>query len=1270
MSFDISRSTFRPRKNFLGVVMQQGRVQLDSDWNEWQSEFSRRIQAGTLDTVGRAVFSASTPNAFKITAGTDASGNSTLTIGAGRYYVDGLLAENHGPEAQAAWDSALAELSGAPAYSTTTAATNFAQQPFLPGAALPAGNGPFLAYLDVWQRDVTYLEDPDLIDKAINIDTTGRLQTVWQVKLLDLSNLGTTPDCSTDVPAFDALEQPPAARLTNGLVPNASSGPCCLAPNTSYTGQENQLYRVEIHQAGAAAAAPAGGFIWPLPANTPTFKWSRDNASVETSVSAIAAVSTASGSVSQLTVASLGRDQVLGFSVNNWIEITDDAYELNNQPGEFYQIATQPSAARAVTLNGAVSSHFPLTGGQTSPKLHTLIRRWDQSGKVYSTDSSGNTTLWIDLNAPGSTGQIPVPPAGTMLVLENGITVSFDLNPEPTSANPTVFRIGDYWLFAARTADGSVEQITSAPPLGIHHHYAQLSIVTFPSTTSDCRIEWPPSQSGCDCCCTITLSPSDLTGNTTLQSILDQHQNQSTPTIICLEAGTYSLPAPLRLTSAYQNITIEACQPGSVNIQALQGNESNFSDGLIVLDQSSSIKFTGLNFLVPVTNYSATTFAGQALSSLDSSVASMVQNLFVSIGIRGVSGTTISITQCAFELGYSAEGKGTQYSSLFAAAIFLNGQSSGLTIDNNEFVARTIDRPSSDVFTTGVLLASTVSFGVPTTIFVDQSAAERNLINEVPKLKARAETEAAQAPAKTEAQAPAKTETPTEAQLAANAPTLNLGITGERPVLGEIGLQNIGGQLQNIFSFGNTSQATLASQGGTVLAATLDTSRLRNNTFARLTAAALLLGEPGSLDAIGNTTTSCRAGIWIVSSALTQQLLTDPQNLALLGATVALGYPLPQNDTSTPTTVVAAPASTYIYTGTSNYTDSQGNVWLPDASASNVTVSGGALAHPIPLPNVTGTSDPALYQSERYGNSFTYTFNSLPSGYYSLTLKFAEIFYVDNQSNKGVRVFDVTINGAPVLNDFDIVADAGEALEADDQTFSGIVPNGAGQIVVQFTGTTVGSDQNAKISAASLSPLWTGVPYLGSGNESGSVSFFDQLAQLAMQGYANLGFSQPQLRVQNNELHGLTAPGLLIFESDSIVNDNSGSLVMTANRIEGEIVANSTFANIDGAQGAETNLNREAVSVIGYFPSMYYYLVIVVSVSRAVVSANLVTNGNFTDGFGPSLYLNDDLVQQAVISVMSNTLSGRLLVVPGRNINDSTLDAYAQSWNFLNTIVV
>jgi hypothetical protein len=71
MSFDISRATFDPWKDYLGVVMQQGRVQLDSDWNEFQAEFLRRLQAGTLDILGQdcpgqAIWPPSTPDGFNI----------------------------------------------------------------------------------------------------------------------------------------------------------------------------------------------------------------------------------------------------------------------------------------------------------------------------------------------------------------------------------------------------------------------------------------------------------------------------------------------------------------------------------------------------------------------------------------------------------------------------------------------------------------------------------------------------------------------------------------------------------------------------------------------------------------------------------------------------------------------------------------------------------------------------------------------------------------------------------------------------------------------------------------------------------------------------------------------------------------------------------------------------------------------------------------------------------------------------------------------------
>ncbi|MGH8257635.1 MAG: DUF6519 domain-containing protein, partial [Steroidobacteraceae bacterium] len=238
MSFDNSRYTFNPRDNYSGVVMQQGRVQLDSDWNEWLAEVVRRTQAGTLDILGRAAYPATTPFAFKITASSP-GGKNTLLIGPGRLYVDGLLVENHGDPAAAQWDPALGEMSSAPQpplASATTGAIDYTQQPYMPpNTALPPGNGPFLAYLDVWVRPVDYINDPGLIDAAVGIDSTGRLQTLWQVRLMDLAN---SPGATCDSPINNWPPAPSAGLLTTGTTPTAPSGPCCLTSGAAYTGLE------------------------------------------------------------------------------------------------------------------------------------------------------------------------------------------------------------------------------------------------------------------------------------------------------------------------------------------------------------------------------------------------------------------------------------------------------------------------------------------------------------------------------------------------------------------------------------------------------------------------------------------------------------------------------------------------------------------------------------------------------------------------------------------------------------------------------------------------------------------------------------------------------------------------------------------------------------------------------------------------------------------------------------------------------------------------
>src|SRR5262245_32486255 len=146
MAGDYTRFTDNVRKRYSGVVMQQGRVQLDADWNEEIAIIQRREQTLALDAFGPcAVAWRTTPDAFKVAL----LGTTDLSLGEGRMYVDGLLAEILPGE----------QWNGSP--------ITYLNQPFYPAPpALPTA-GSAIIFLDVWEREVTYIEDPDLLERAL-----------------------------------------------------------------------------------------------------------------------------------------------------------------------------------------------------------------------------------------------------------------------------------------------------------------------------------------------------------------------------------------------------------------------------------------------------------------------------------------------------------------------------------------------------------------------------------------------------------------------------------------------------------------------------------------------------------------------------------------------------------------------------------------------------------------------------------------------------------------------------------------------------------------------------------------------------------------------------------------------------------------------------------------------------------------------------------------------------------------------------------------------
>ena len=254
MGADLSRIRSNPLLDFAGVELKQGGVVLDADFNELVAVIDRRLRAVASDVLGRNTASQTTPDAFRIQVV-----GGTLQIGKGRLYVDGLLAENHGRESDDPAKKAFDPLMGE---ATFVDPLTYLTQPYFPSPPTLPTAGRHLVYLDVWEREVTHIERPELVEIAVGVETSSRKQTVWQVRVLSPDS--GTATCATpdgEVNGWAAVIAPSSGRLTTGTfdVP-PSQDPCELPPTGGYRGLENQTYRVEIHDPGQ-------------PGGTATFKW-------------------------------------------------------------------------------------------------------------------------------------------------------------------------------------------------------------------------------------------------------------------------------------------------------------------------------------------------------------------------------------------------------------------------------------------------------------------------------------------------------------------------------------------------------------------------------------------------------------------------------------------------------------------------------------------------------------------------------------------------------------------------------------------------------------------------------------------------------------------------------------------------------------------------------------------------------------------------------------------------------------------------------------
>jgi hypothetical protein len=483
MKNDITRNTFDPAKHFSRVLMQQGRVQLDADWNEQASILLRYLRLLAADIIG-AAGGPSAASGFELVVDKDrldqlVSDLSTeekdrlrallnkekLLLSPGRYYVDGWLVENR------------------------TFVPLFHQPPFRRhGNEVELRNqitekGSHLIYLDVWERNVTFIEDDSIREKALGgPDTAARAQVVGLVRNRELTdderNASNANRCAAIKAGWEKWKRTHRAhrgKLRAKVMEEEGEDPCIASAESAYRGVENQLYRIEIHNGGE----PWDGKGEDVPANVGTFKWSRDNGSV------VAAWLEQDGNL--LTVTGI-HDQARGFASGQWIELSDELREIRGKHGVLVQL-TKVEGGR-LTIDPGANSINRADFSDTA-----TARRWDEQ-------DTDETKLYH--------GVIPIV-EGKWFTLEDGVQICFEPAADGTTNQ---YRTGDYWLIPARVETKNIEwppelddkgkplkdtkghtNPAAVAPRGVTHHYAPLGVLSLQGDKfgfEDCRCTFYP----------------------------------------------------------------------------------------------------------------------------------------------------------------------------------------------------------------------------------------------------------------------------------------------------------------------------------------------------------------------------------------------------------------------------------------------------------------------------------------------------------------------------------------------------------------------------------------------------------------------------------------------------------------------------------------------------------------------------------------------------------------------------------------------------------
>jgi hypothetical protein len=478
MQGDFSRQTFDPLRHFSRVLMQQGRVQLDADWNEQVAILLHYVQTFAKDIIGPHGGPVGAEGGFDLHKWEvpTPTGEKDFVISAGHYYVDGILCELagtpisilglplRGNSIQVEVPTLIADhqqlqnqyveiwnvASPSPALLMQGKISKVDPECRLltldPDVSTKISDVSQIKVQDLQLRCITtYLTQPDYpvpdIEKLRGGESYLVYLDVWERHISYLEDAGDLnirevalggPDTATRTKVVWQVKvlKPVPQKQVQGtnpnqviIVPKPSLSQVYLRarakqeqpPSDPCLIQPDARYRGAENQL-YRVEVHTGGTVGSTP--PPTFKWSRENGSV---IFPIKRLQDSTTTLATATLANLGRDKHLGLTVGDWVEIVDDDMTLRNEPGKLVQVEAIDPTNMTVTFKTVTD--MPRYAND-DPK-HPLLRRWDYQARDNDPTLAGlpcklsTTDNAIKISESNGEG------TASWFVLEDGVQIQF-----------------------------------------------------------------------------------------------------------------------------------------------------------------------------------------------------------------------------------------------------------------------------------------------------------------------------------------------------------------------------------------------------------------------------------------------------------------------------------------------------------------------------------------------------------------------------------------------------------------------------------------------------------------------------------------------------------------------------------------------------------------------------------------------------------------------------------------------------------------------------